>query len=292
MKKEYCRRKPVVIKTISGMSKFIALEKKRGRSIGFVPTMGYLHKGHLSLIRAARRDTDTVVLSIFVNPTQFGPKEDYEKYPRDAARDLGLAEKEGAAALFMPSVSEIYPAGFRTYVELEDITERLCGRSRPGHFRGVATVVAKLLNMIRPDAAYFGQKDAQQAIVIKRMVKDLNMAVKIRVMPTVREPDGLAMSSRNAYLGGKERLDAAALFEALSLAKKLIEGGCRDAERVKAEMRKHLCSKKAVRIDYIAASDMESLKEVKELTGDALISLAVWIGNTRLIDNIVVGGKI
>lgn len=281
-----------VFKTIQGTQRFIKGQKEKGKLIGFVPTMGYLHEGHLSLIREARRENDLVVISIFVNPTQFGPKEDYRKYPRDFKRDEKLAESEGVDVIFYPSVKEMYQDRYRTYVEVTDITERLCGKSRPSHFKGVATVVTKLFNIVLPDVAYFGQKDAQQAIVIKRMVEDLNMDLKIKVMPIIREPDGLAMSSRNVYLSEKERMDALALYESLNLAKRLIKSGMRNAQKIKSQMRRLIDSKESARIDYISISDLKDLREIKYIKKDTLIALAVWVGKTRLIDNIIVGGNI
>lgn len=281
-----------VFKTIKATKEFINKEKYKGRSIGFVPTMGYLHEGHLSLIREARRENDLAVISIFVNPTQFGPKEDYKRYPRDFRRDKELAEKTGADIIFYPSVKEMYPDGYLTYAEVTDITERLCGKSRPGHFKGVVTVVAKLFNIVQPDIAYFGQKDAQQAIVIKRMVQDLNMEIKIKVMPIIREPDGLAMSSRNRYLSRDERKDAIVLYQSLNLAKRLIKNGVKDAGRIKSEMKQLITSKKNARIDYISIVDTKNLMELKRIEKGALIALAVYIGKTRLIDNIIIGEKI
>ena len=281
-----------IFKTAKGAAKYIEGEKEKGRSIGFVPTMGYLHQGHISLMEAARNENDLVVISIFVNPAQFGPKEDYKRYPRDFRRDKRLASDVGVDLLFCPSVKEMYPEGYRSYVEVTDIQEKLCGRLRPAHFKGVTTVVSKLFNIVRPDAAYFGQKDAQQAIVIKRMVKDLNMDLKIKIMPIIREPDGLAMSSRNVYLLRKERSDAPALYESLNLAKRLVSGGIRDGRRIKTRMRRLINLKKSARIDYISIVDTENLRELKVIKKKALIALAVRIGKTRLIDNIVVGGKI
>ncbi|MEE8359377.1 MAG: pantoate--beta-alanine ligase [Candidatus Omnitrophota bacterium] len=278
-----------VFRTIQGIKRHIDKKKASKASIGFVPTMGYIHKGHLSLIKAARRQNDIVVMSIFVNPAQFGPKEDYMRYPRDLRRDEKLAKAEGADAIFYPSVEMMYPRGYRTYVDVKDITDKLCGESRPGHFRGVATVVAKLFNIVSPDRAYFGQKDAQQVIVIKRMVKDLNMDIHIMAMPTIRERDGLAMSSRNVYLSKRERQDALVLHESLDLAKDMIGSGVRDAKKVKSSMEKLINSKETARVDYISISDITDLREVRSVGKDALIALAARIGKTRLIDNIVIG---
>jgi len=281
-----------VFKDVKSIQGYIKKEKKRGSRVGYVPTMGYLHEGHLSLIREARRQTDLVVVSIFVNPAQFGPKEDYKRYPRSLRRDKRLAKASGTDVIFYPSVREMYPEGYRTYVEVTDITQRLCGRSRPGHFRGVATIVAKLFDIVRPDIAYFGQKDAQQALVIKRMASDLNMDLNIKVMPIIREPDGLAMSSRNTYLSDKERSDALVLYDSLNLAKRLINKGVRDTKRIKNDMKRLIKSKKAARVDYISISDTRNLRELKRIKKEALIALAVRIGKTRLIDNMIVGGRI
>lgn len=281
-----------VVKSVKDTTRYINLKKRMGKSIGFVPTMGYLHEGHLSLIREARRQNDIVIVSIFVNPTQFGPREDYRKYPRDFGRDKKLAESAGTDIIFYPTVKEMYPEGCRTYVHVADITERLCGKSRFGHFKGVTTVVAKLFGIIQPDAAYFGQKDAQQAIVIKRMTRDLNMDIRINVLPIVREKDGLAMSSRNIYLSKEERKDAIVLCESLKLAVRLSRRGIKSADKIKKSMRKLINSKKSARIDYISIADLDGLNEVKSLRKNILIALAVWIGRTRLIDNIIIGGRI
>lgn len=281
-----------VFRTAKETKRFIKKERKKKRSIGFVPTMGYLHEGHLSLIREARKNNDLVVISIFVNPAQFGPKEDYKRYPRDFRRDKRLAERAGVDVIFYPSTKEMYPDGYHTSVEVTDITERLCGKSRPGHFKGVTTVVTKLFNIVQPDVAYFGQKDAQQAIVIRRMVEDLNMDLKIKVMPIIREPDGLAMSSRNVYLSKKERLDARVLYESLNLAKKLIRSGVDDTDKIKSRMKELINSKRKARIDYISIVDIQNLKEVKRIKKVTLIALAARFGKTRLIDNVIIRGKL
>lgn len=264
-----------------------ALRRQSQGSVGFVPTMGYLHDGHLALVRRARGENSVVVVSIFVNPTQFGPTEDFNRYPRDIPRDLSLLEKEGTDIVFIPSASEMYPQGFSSWVLVEKVTERLEGRSRPGHFKGVATVVNKLFNIVEPTRAYFGQKDAQQVVVIKRMVADLNMNVEIVVVPTVRESDGLAMSSRNVYLNPQERQAATVLFRALSLAKSLWEKGERDAEVIRREMEFLIKSEPLARVDYVSIADPDTLEELSKIDGVALVSLAVWIGKTRLIDNLV-----
>jgi len=254
---------------------------------GFVPTMGYLHEGHLSLVRRARAENDRVAVSVFVNPTQFGPHEDYARYPRDLERDLRLLEPLGVDLVFVPSVEEMYPPGFQTWVIVEEVSRPLEGASRPGHFRGVATVVAKLFNILRPDRAYFGQKDAQQTVVIRRMVQDLNIPVEIVICPTVREPDGLAMSSRNTYLNPEERRAATVLFRALQAAKARYEAGERDAERLREAMREVIRAEPLARIDYVSVAHPETLQELERVEGPALLSLAVYIGTTRLIDNLM-----
>lgn len=262
--------------------------KLQGKSIGFVPTMGALHEGHLSLIRKARKENDLVVVSIFVNPTQFGPREDFKKYPRDLKRDTDLCKKEGVDIIFYPDTAEIYPANYKTYCLVTDLSDVLCGLSRPGHFKGVATVVTKLFNLVQPDIAYFGQKDAQQAIIIKRLVRDLNMSLEIKVMPTVREKVGLALSSRNIYLNEQERKDAIVLSESLALAKGLIKKRLKDADKIIKRMRQFIQKKNTAKIDYISIVDLDNLKPVKKISNKCLIALAVWIGKTRLIDNIVI----
>ena len=279
-----------VVDTIPRMSTLVKIFKKEGKSISLVPTMGYLHEGHLSLVKAARKHTDVVVMSIFVNPIQFGPKEDFEKYPRDLKRDEELATAAGVDIIFHPSANDMYPAGYSTYVNVERLTDGLCGALRPGHFKGVATVVAKLFEIIRPDIAYFGQKDAQQAIVIKKMAKDLNMGVEIKIMPTVREPDGLAMSSRNVYLSAGERKDALVLYEALKKAEELIGSGERDTKKIVKAMEGMIKSVPTAKIDYVSIVDTANLKEVRSITGEVLVALAVFIGKTRLIDNIILKG--
>ncbi len=255
--------------------------------VGFVPTMGYLHEGHLSLVREARKENSSLVVSIFVNPTQFGPSEDYERYPRDTERDLALLEKEGVDIVFMPQASEMYPPHFDTWVEVGTITERLEGASRPGHFKGVATVVAKLFNIVEPTNAYFGQKDAQQALVIKKMVAELNMNLNVIVLPTVRESDGLAMSSRNTYLNPEERRAAPVLYQALKLAQELWSKGEENAGYIRQEMLKLIEKEPLAKVDYVSLASAETLEELEKVTTPALVSLAVKIGNTRLIDNIV-----
>ena len=271
-----------VVKTIF---EFRQLRRQITGSVGFVPTMGYLHEGHLSLVRQARADNSVVAVSIFVNPTQFGPAEDLRTYPRDLNRDLELLSGEKTDMVFVPSDEEMYPANFGTWIDVEGITEKLEGSHRPGHFRGVATVVAKLFNIVQPTRAYFGQKDAQQALVIKRMVADLDMDIEVIVAPTVRESDGLAMSSRNTYLNPEERQAAAVLFKALSLARELWQGGEKDAEGIRQQMTSLIREKPLAQIDYVSIADAETLEELRTIDRQALASLAVKIGKTRLIDN-------
>jgi pantoate--beta-alanine ligase len=258
-------------------------------TVGLVPTMGYLHEGHLSLIRRAREECDHVIVSIFVNPTQFGPKEDLSKYPRDLDRDLNLIEPLGTDLVWMPTAEVMYPKGYQTWVEVEAITSPLEGAMRPGHFRGVTTVVAKLFNAVQPHKAYFGQKDAQQAAVIRRMAVDLNFPIEIVVCPTVREADGLALSSRNVYLAPEQREAAKVLFRSLSAAKKLFEGGERDAEAIRKQMKEVLAGEPLAEPQYVSCADYDSLEELTEIKGKALLSMAVFIGKTRLIDNFVIG---
>ena len=261
--------------------------KRAGKQIGFVPTMGYLHAGHLSLIEAAVKENDLVVVSIFVNPKQFGPREDFAEYPRDLERDLDLISQAGGEIVFIPETAEIYPENFQSYVEVREITANLCGAKRPGHFLGVATVVNKLFNIIKPDKAYFGQKDAQQCQVIKRMVLDLNMDVEIIICPIVREADGLALSSRNVYLNQEERKQATVLSQALFKAQELIRDGERDSTTIKNIMEKMITQKPLAKIDYISIVDETTLQDVQHLNQNILIALAVKFGNTRLIDNII-----
>jgi pantoate--beta-alanine ligase len=260
-------------------------------SVGFVPTMGYLHEGHLVLARRAKAENGIVAVSIFVNPTQFGPTEDFARYPRDPDRDLSLLEKEGVDWVFMPSVEDMYPQGSSSWVNVEKVTDRLEGAVRPGHFRGVATVVAKLFNIVQPTRAYFGQKDAQQVVAIKRMVADLNMNLEVVVVPTVREPDGLAMSSRNVYLNPQERQAALVLWKSLNLARQLWLEGERKAERVRQQMASLIQKEPLARIEYISIAHPETLEELTEIDQPALVSLAVRVGKTRLIDNVTLGSQ-
>lgn len=279
-----------IISSVSEMQAFAEELRRSGKRIGLVPTMGYLHEGHLSLIRRAREVSDAVIVSIFVNPTQFAPNEDFERYPRDIERDTSLLHSEGVTILFTPSVEEMYPAGFSTYVVPESISSILEGKFRPAHFRGVATIVAKLFLIAHPHAAMFGQKDAQQSIIIKRMVRDLNFDTQIIVAPIMREKDGLAKSSRNIYLSPGERNDAAILFQSLNKAEEMIHKGEASAAVIIKEVEKIIHTKKTAVIDYVAVNDAESLAEIAEIQKgkSILVSLAARFGKTRLIDNIIV----
>lgn len=256
-------------------------------TVGFVPTMGYLHEGHLSLARRARQECQSVIASIFVNPTQFGPGEDLSKYPRDLKQDLALLESAGVDLVWTPDEETMYPPGYATWVEVEGLTRPLEGAARPGHFRGVTTVVAKLFNAVQPQKAYFGQKDAQQAAVIRKMTRDLDFPIEIVVCPTVREPDGLAMSSRNSYLGAEERQSATILFRALTAAKSAWERGERDAEALRKIMADTLTSEPRAQMQYVSCADYDTLEELETVTGKTLLSMAVFLGKTRLIDNFV-----
>jgi len=271
-----------VVKTIPEIR---ALRQKLSGTVGFVPTMGYLHEGHLALVKQARIENSAVIVSIYVNPTQFGPGEDFDAYPRELNRDLELLRGEGVDIVLIPSDDEMYPPEFSSWVDVEKVTERLEGASRPGHFRGVATVVAKLFNIVQPSRAYFGQKDAQQVMVIKKMVADLNLGIEIVVVPTVRESDGLAMSSRNIYLSPGERQAATILFRALTLAQQLSQGGEKDAEKIRRQMTSLIQKEPLARIDYVSIADGKTLEELSLIDHPALASLAVRIGKTRLIDN-------
>ena len=256
-------------------------------TVGFVPTMGYLHEGHVSLARRARQECGGVIASIFVNPTQFGPTEDLSKYPRDLKRDLQLLEAAGVDLVWTPTNEEMYLPGFSTWVEVEGLTRPLEGAARPGHFRGVTTVVTKLFNAVQPQKAYFGQKDAQQAAVIRKMTRDLNFPIEIVVCPTVREPDGLAMSSRNSYLSPEERTAAPILFRALTTAKTAYENGERDADALRKTMSDVLASEPLANQQYVSCADYDTLEELTTVTDKSLLSMAVFIGKTRLIDNFV-----
>ena len=281
-----------IIKSIGQMREFSKVARLENKTIGFVPTMGALHDGHLSLIRSARRENDFVVVSIFVNPIQFGPKEDFRKYPCPFKKDASLCRKAGVDIIFHPKPNDMYGPDFKTYVEVMGLDKYLCGRLRPGHFRGVATVVGKLFNIVMPDTAYFGQKDAQQARIITKMAEDLNMPVKIKIMPIVREKDGLALSSRNIHLNQDERQDAAILFQALNLAKVLIKNGQLNPGKIIRQMRNLINTKKTASVQYISIADLKDLKPVKRIKGKVIVALAVFIGKTRLIDNIIVNRKL
>lgn len=280
-----------IIKTVREMRAWHAEQRRLGRSIGLVPTMGFLHEGHLSLAHRAKRDNDAVVMSIFVNPLQFGPKEDYQSYPRDLGRDSRLAEESGVDALFVPEVAEMYPYyPQRTVVEVKELTELLCGASRPGHFTGVATVVAKLFNIVQPDAAYFGQKDYQQVRVIQQMVDDLNMPVKVVPVAIVREEDGLALSSRNTYLSEAQRKEALCLHEALESCRERFQRGEKNAEALKEKMLERINCTPGAFVDYAEICDADTLQPLTEVDRPAVAALAVRIGRTRLIDNTLLGG--
>ncbi len=275
-----------VIRSKAAMQRLADRLRSEAR-VGFVPTMGFLHEGHLSLVRVARRRSDAVVVSVFVNPTQFGPDEDLEAYPRDSGRDRRLLGQEGVDVVFSPDAKAMYPDGFATSVQVERLTRGLCGRTRPGHFRGVTTVVAKLLNIVKPNVAVFGQKDAQQALVIRRMVRDLDFDTTIVIAPTVREPDGLAMSSRNSYLTPEQRSQAPVLYRSLRQARRMVRDGERDAARVKLAMRRLIRRESGSRIDYIEVVDTDELHPVRRIRGRVLVAVAVYLGQARLIDNII-----
>lgn len=277
-----------IAKTISQIRKIIIAHKKKRETVGFVPTMGSLHRGHLSLIRRARKECGYVVVSIFLNPTQFDRQQDFHAYPRCISKDIALLKKEGVDLLFYPSVSEMYKRNFSVWVEEKELSNSLCGLYRPGHFRGVCTVVAKLFNIVQPDIAYFGRKDYQQAEIIKRLVRDLNFPVRIKVLPTIREKDGLAMSSRNLNLNPVQRLEAAAIYQALKLAREKIKRGVRNPEEVIKEMRQFLNSKKTLKIQYIKIVHPQTLEEMKNIQHSCLIACAIYCGKVRLIDSIIV----
>jgi len=274
--------------TIAEIRAWVRMTRAAGRTVGFVPTMGALHVGHVSLIQAATARCDCVVVSIFVNPTQFSPGEDFEKYPRPLEQDLAICERHGVDAVFAPSPSEMYPRENLTWVTVERVSEPLCGRFRPGHFRGVATVCTKLFNIVGADAAFFGQKDAQQVAVIQRMVADLNLPLEIVVCPTVREPDGLAVSSRNQYLSPQERKQAPVIYRSLQRSADLIRAGEKEVARITEQMREVLGQVPALRIEYVSIVDAASLEDLERVKGKVLVAVAMRLGSTRLIDNIVV----
>ncbi len=276
----------LLVRKIEKLKRIITREKKKRKIIGFVPTMGYLHEGHLSLVRIACRKSNFVVASVFVNPTQFGLHEDFNKYPQDLKRDMKLLKHEGVDLVFCPDIRKMYPPDYKTYVEVQDLSRLLCGVSRPHHFRGVTTVVLKLLNIVNPDIAVFGKKDYQQAVIIKRMVKDLNLDVKILLGKIIREKNGLAMSSRNTYLSQKQRSDAVVLYESLKWIRRAYKKGLRDRKKVLKKIRA-MIAQRGGKVDYIELLDKDTLKPVKRLKKKTLIALAVYFGTTRLIDNTV-----
>ncbi len=279
---------PTLVRTIAELRRLVAAARVRGASIGLVPTMGALHRGHAALMRRAREETGLVVVSIFVNPTQFGPHEDLARYPRMLEQDCELCGRERVDVVFAPPVEEMYPAGFRTFVEVEGLQNVLCGASRPGHFRGVCTVVLKLFNQVQPERAYFGQKDAQQARILQQMVRDLDVPVEMCICPTVREPDGLALSSRNQYLDAGQRQHALSLYQTLQHAQHQIAGGERSAAVIRQRMEERLVATPGAVVDYAAVVDADSLQPLASLRGRVLLALAVKFGATRLIDNALV----
>lgn len=276
-----------ILKTINEVRTAVGKARSEDKTIGFVPTMGSLHRGHVSLIEAAKNKCDFVVVSIFVNPTQFGPSEDMDKYPRDMAGDSEKCRQAGVDIIFAPELSEMYPDKLISWVDVEKLTDRLCGQSRAGHFRGVTTVCAKLFNIVLPEIAFFGQKDAQQSIVIKRMVKDLNMPLSIEVCPTVREKSGLAISSRNQYLSDDEKKDAALVYASLQKCEDLVREGVTNSEQLIEAMIVKLAESPCIVVEYINIVDIESIEDVADVTEQALVAVAVRLGNTRLIDNII-----
>jgi len=280
-----------IVKEIEKMTALSQKWHQAGKIIAFVPTMGYFHQGHLSLISEGKKQGDVLVVSLFVNPIQFGPKEDLAAYPRNLQKDASLAEKEGTDVLFVPEEKEMYPEGYQTYVEVTQLTKYLCGVSRPGHFKGVTTVVAKLFNIIRPHIAIFGLKDYQQYIVIKRMVMDLNYPIKIIGCPIIREPDGLAMSSRNVYLTSKQRTSALSLYKSLNIAQEMVNKGEKKAKTIIEAVTTFIQKRPYTKIDYVKLCDPETLEELEEIRGNALLALAVKVGKARLIDNTILGVK-
>ncbi len=279
--------------TTTNITKLRKIRATLPAPVGLVPTMGYLHEGHLSLVRRARQECRSVIVSIFVNPTQFGPNEDFARYPRDIPQDLQLLEKENVDVVWTPTPEIMYPSGFQTWVSVEEITKTLEGKMRPGHFRGVTTIVSKLFNATQPNRAYFGQKDAQQALVIRQMTEDLNFPVEIVICPTIREPDGLAMSSRNVYLNPAERKAATVLWRALYTARQAYENGERNAKTLREIMLDILNKEPLAQVQYVSCADIHTLLEWEDqIQGMALLSMAVLIGKTRLIDNIVLGGTL
>jgi len=277
-----------IVKTIKQLRQILDEYRRKGQKIGFVPTMGYFHDGHLSLMRQAKKECGICVVSIYVNPKQFGPKEDLSRYPRDIARDATMIQKENVDILFIPSDNDVYQNCYLTYIDVERISNSLCGAYRPAHFKGVATVVAKLLNMVQPDVMFLGQKDAQQVVVLKQMVMDLNFPVSVRVVPTSREKDGLAMSSRNVHLSSQERAEAPVLYKSLKFALTQIKSGESSATKIIAIIQKIITQQSSGKIQYVACVDANTLEPLKTLKGKVLIALAVYFGRTRLIDNVIV----
>jgi pantoate--beta-alanine ligase len=277
-----------IVKSIPALRKLVKKARQENKTVGFVPTMGALHVGHASLLRQARRDNDLVILSIFVNPTQFGPKEDFKKYPRTLKSDEKIAKDQGVDILFYPTAEIIYPTNYLTYVEVSGITNILCGGLRPGHFKGVATIVAKLINIVTPDVMYLGQKDAQQVIVLKKMMTDLNFSTTVKVCPTIRESDGLALSSRNRYLNLQDRQQAKILYQSLQLAKQKIKDGEKSVSKLIRLIKSNITSQTSGKIDYVSIVDADTLAEMKTIGGKVMIALSVKFGGTRLIDNVIV----
>ncbi|HWR06065.1 pantoate--beta-alanine ligase [Sporomusa sp.] len=280
-----------IVESVTAMRALVTEARKKGKSIGFVPTMGALHAGHLELMKEAKKLCDVVVVSIFVNPTQFGPNEDFDAYPRTWDEDLAACRSVGVDAVFHPPARELYPDGWGTWVDVGGVTDKLCGKSRPTHFRGVATVVTKLFNIVQPDKAFFGQKDAQQVIVLKKMVRDLDMFNEIVMVPIVREADGLAKSSRNAYLSQEQRQAALVLNQSLSTAFDMAASGERDITAIKAAVLRHIQSVSLANVDYVEIYSFPDLAEIDILDQDALLAVAVKFGSTRLIDNIILTPK-
>lgn len=280
-----------IITKIAELKAEIKALKSNGKIIGLVPTMGCLHEGHLSLVRSSVKKADCTVVSIFVNPTQFSPNEDFREYPRDLKHDSEILEREGVDYLFIPEASAMYPEGFKTYIEVHDLQDKLCGRSRPGHFRGVCTVVLKLFNIVDPDVSFFGQKDAQQAIVLKRMVKDLDLDVNIEILPIIREKDGLALSSRNTYFDPEQRKAALCLSKSLREADEMFKNGERKSARIIRSMEEIIKSEALAKIDYVRIVDLNNLDPLARIEKEALIAVAVFIGKNRLIDNTVINIK-
>lgn len=284
-------KEPKLFRIVAPLREFLSTFRRQGKRIGFVPTMGALHEGHLSLVRACRGECDCTVVSIYVNPTQFGPQEDFARYPRDLARDMELLAHEGVDAVFAPDDREMYPPGFNTWVEVRGVSEPLEGQCRPGHFRGVATVVVKLFNIVQPDVTYFGAKDYQQSLVVRQLIRDLNLPVELKVLPTVREPDGLAMSSRNTYLSPDARKRATVLWQSLQLAQRLVDEGQTDATTIRKQMEELICSVPGTSIDYVALVDPETLAPVVRVERPTLAAVAVRLEGTRLIDNLLLQPK-